>query len=511
MKWIYTAPAVCLLLLLNACSKDHGNYTYDTREKITITGIENSYDKVSLVDKITITPQVSSTDSDARFSYWWGIYETNVLGTSPKVDTIGHEQTLNYLVKQNAKGWVLVFGAKNEHTGYTKIVTTSLNVITQFTRGWYVMKDDGGKTDVDLFLTPAGIAPASTVENVFSLINNKKLDGKACLFGYFTNYKSAVTGTMANTNALFILSDKDASVVNISTFKEIHSFDNLFYETPAVKSPASISGANGSLLLVNDGHLHGIYTMSSNMGLFGGIRLRDDNNSPYRLSKYFLSSVYWPNPFFFDEMSSSFVSATGTGPVLSTVTNATGSDMSVNKNNKELLFMGIKSSIPFSGVALFRDKTDPSLKILSSITPNNYALLIKNDTLKNTQQLYNAQRYGLIVADENILYFSVGNEVWTRNLSNGAEQLQFTVPAGEHITFIRHRVYSDDIDAEKPFYYNYMFIGTTNGSRYKIRTFRKSSGNLAASPDFTMEGQGSPADVIYMAPPVAHETYVTSY
>nr|WP_295876510.1 PKD-like family lipoprotein [uncultured Chitinophaga sp.] len=510
MKWIYTLPAACLFLLTNACTKDHGNYHYDARETITITGIENAYSKVSLVDRIIITPKVTSTDPGAQFSYWWGIYETDVLGTAPKVDTIGRELKLDYLVKQNAKGWVLVFGAKNERTGFSRIVTTPLNVITRYTRGWYVTKDDGSKTDVDLFLTPAGITPASRIDNVFSLMNHKKLEGKAGLFGFNTNYKSTVTGTLANTRALFILSGSDASVVDINTFQEIHNFDNLFYEAPAVKSPASISAGSPGLFLVNNGHLHSIYTISANTGLFGGARLRDDNNSPYHLSKYFLAAIYW-NPFFFDETSSSFVSATGTGPVLSAITDDPGSAMSASKNNKTLLYMGLKTGIPYGGVALFRDKTNPSLKILSTLTPSNYAMHIKNDTLANTQQLYNADQYGLIVDDENILYFSVGNKIWSRNLSNGAEQLQYTLPPDEQLTFIRHRTYTDGGDTEAPFHFNYILVGTASGNRYKVRAFRKTSGTLAANPDFTLEGQGNPGDVLYMAPPVSNYTYPIGY
>lgn len=510
MKRSYQSLAVCCMLLLSACYKDNGNYTYDLPEQITVTGIGSDYDKVSLVDRITLDPQVSSTDPQAEFSCWWGIYETNVQGSAPKVDTIGRGKALDYLVTQPAKGWVLVFGAKNLHTGLSKIVTARVNVITQFTRGWYVMKHESGQTDVDLFLTPSDITPGDKMENVFSLVNGRKLNGNARLFGYYTNYKSDVTGVMANTKGLFILSDKDASVVNVNTFKEIRGFNTLFYETPAVKRPGSICEGSSANYLVNDGRLHSIYSMSANVGMFGGVQLRDDNNSPYNLADHFLTYNF-SNPFFFDQTSSSFVSATGTGSVLSVVADVTGSEMPANHNNKELLFMGVRATNPYTGIALFRDKTDAGLKILSTITPENYALKIVNDTLDAGEKLFNAQRYGLIVADESILYFSTGNEVWSRNLANGSEQLQFTAPAGEQITFIRHRKYAGSTNTELPYYFNYMLIGTENNGQYKVRAFRKTSGNLNASPDFVLEGQGSVGDVIYIAPNTNNNTYPNSY
>jgi hypothetical protein len=510
MKLLYRGLAAGLLLLSSACYKDQGNYDYQDREEITITGIAASYDKISLADHITIDPVVTSTDPKADFVCYWGIYETNVQGSAPKVDTIARSKAIDYLVIQPAKAWVLVFGAKNKHTGVTKIVTSTVNVVTQFTRGWYVMKDDGSKTDVDLFLTPAKIAPESKVENVFSLVNGKKLDGKAALYGFYNNYKSTVTGALANTRALFILSDKDASVVNINTFKEIRGFSNLFYETPAVKQPAIICEASQANYIVNNGNVHGIYSMSSNVGQFGGVQMRDDVNSPYKLSKYFITTPFG-NPFFFDETSSSFVSTTGTSNVMSNVTDQAGTAMPANKNNKTALFMGVKASSPFSGVAIFQDKTDPALRILSQVTPTNYALKLVNDTIAASAKIMLAEKYALIFADENIIYFSVGNKVWSRNITNGAERLQFTVPAGEEITFIRHRKYAGSATAELPYYFNFMMIGTKAGANYKVRMFQKASGNLATTPDFTLEGAGSVGDVIYIAPAIANSTFPNTY
>jgi hypothetical protein len=44
-----------------------------------------------------------------------------------------------------------------------------------------------------------------------------------------------------------------------------------------------------------------------------------------------------------------------------------------------------------------------------------------------------------------------------------------------------------------------------------VRVFSKTSGNLAADPDFTMEGSGSVGDVIYIAPRINNYTYPNSY
>jgi hypothetical protein len=82
--------------------------------------------------------------------------------------------TIKYRIIQPAKAWILEFAAKNKHTGYTKIITSTINVGTQFTRGWYILKDNGNQSDLDLFLTPTTIVPTSSIENVYSLVNGKK-------------------------------------------------------------------------------------------------------------------------------------------------------------------------------------------------------------------------------------------------------------------------------------------------------------------------------------------------
>src|SRR5689334_18880633 len=146
MKKLYILMlAVATTCLVTSCYKDKGNYSFTDKEVITMTGIATSYDKVSQQDRITLTPSVSSSMPNASFEYYWGIYETNVQGAVPKIDTIAKTLNIDYFVAKPAKTWVLVFGAKNKTTGLQKIVTANVNVITPFTRGWYVLKDDGNK------------------------------------------------------------------------------------------------------------------------------------------------------------------------------------------------------------------------------------------------------------------------------------------------------------------------------------------------------------------------------
>ena len=100
-----------------------------------------------------------------------------------------------------------------------------------------------------------------------------------------------------------------------------------------------------------------------------------------------------------------------------------------------------------------------------------------------------------------------GNQVWSRNLTNKFEQLQFTAPAGETITYIGHKAYS----AEPSYAYNYIIVATKSGANYTVRTFTKTAGNLAVTPAFTLTGTGSVGDVIYISPTVVYNTYPSTF
>jgi hypothetical protein len=252
--------------------------------------------------------------------------------------------------------------------------------------------------------------------------------------------------------------------------------------------------------------------MSANNGLWGAYQLRDAVYSPYRVSDFYAAS-YVADPIFFDETSSSFVSAGAAGFTLNPVKDATITDMKANNNNKTLLYMGVKVYYPLAAVAVLQDKTNTSLKILSQITASASAFKMVNDTLLASSQLYKATMYTTNVADESMLYFVVGgNQVWSRNLTNKFEQLQYTAPAGEVITYIRHLSYSVTNPAsEAAFKYNYIAVGTKIGSTYNVRMFTKTAGNLATTPAFTLTGTGSVGSVFYLSPSVSYATYNLTY
>ncbi|WP_343564771.1 PKD-like family lipoprotein [Sphingobacterium sp.] len=504
-------------LLVLSCSKDKSNYDYSEKEHIDIEGIESKYTVISLKDTLKIFPTAKS-NKDGELEYKWGFYETNVQGRAEPMDTIAHSQNLSYFITEDAKDWVVVCIVKNKKTGYSQYKTATVTVSTQFTRGWYVLKDDENNADLDLYLTPQNNLVSGKIENVYSAANNQKIEGKGNFISFSSSYKSNILNpsTYSNTRALFITTEKDIQTVNVNNLKKIRDKQNLF-----LGGAQQITGNTGAFLgstanyLLNNGQLYNIYAMSVNTGQFGNKAMLDGNNSSYELSKYMISSGS-NDPILFDNLGGNFTTlGNGYGSTMTIFSNDAANDLSTTNNNQKALFLGMKSNVYLPapdyyyktvGYAILQDKTDPTQKSLCALEKKQYVLSIKKEAIDPSSKLYNASLHTLLLDDENLMYFVNNNQLYSRNLSNGFEQQQFNAPGGEQITFIKHLKYS-----ESGYAFNFVIVGTKLGSSYKIRMFTKSSGNLDSTPVQTLEGKGTARAIIYIAPAVSDYTYPSSY
>lgn len=503
-----------MLLAGGACYKDHSNYSYQQPEVITVTGIENAYTRIAYQDNLSIDPTVSSSATDTLFDCYWGVHMASSISLfSIKMDTLAHTRQLNYRVALPAGQWKLVFCARNRKTGYSQYTTSDLAVATEFTRGWYVVKNNGAQTDLDLFLTPQSITPDGKMENIIQQVNNRQLEGKASSLMFTANYKTDLSNSGVTTRAIAVWSDKDLVILDLNSCQILRTFESLFFDPPAIKAPGAFFFQNSSYYLLNNGKVHSIYNISKNTGQFGNAHVNGTFNDDYRLSRYYCA--YGPGGnVFFDEISSSFMLTTGNGQQLTKYPNNPASNMPSISNNKTMLYMGLKATSPYTGYAILQDKSNSSLKLLTAVKVTggfSPVLTLTADTIAPASKMHSASLFTTLNGDESLLYFLRGNEIWSRNLSNKAEQLQYTVPAGETISFIRHRKYTGTVTTEQPYYFNYIIVGSSSGENYKIRMFTKTAGNMAATPAFVLEGKGRAADITYISPNVADATFFTTY
>lgn len=508
-KYTFLYLVALISIAFTSCYKDIGNYDYAELEKIQIEGIEEQYAAMALSDTLRISPQVkSTTHPDAEFECFWGIYtKANEL----EMDTIAHEKDLVYRMEKSAGTWVLVFAATHLQTGITTYQTADLVVNTEFTQGWYVLKDDGENADLDQYLTPDTIVPTKVLTDAYSSTNGKKIAGKAKLLNYLTSYYSfAENPDMAKaTKTLMVLTDQDITFNHINNLETIRDFETFAYETPENRGPGfmGFSSTSNVYFAINAGKLRSSARRGT-VGLFGVEY--DNTGTDYQLSDYAINSSSMN--LFYDELSSSFMGCNYRSEIMLPAKKSADSDMPVLNTNQELLYMGLMQDNKDTPIiAYMKDKTDDSKRTLAEITGTYSSLSIKSTPITADQKLYDAK---LITTsqDENVIYFVYNNsEVWSRNLSSGVEQLQFKAEGDEEVTMIRQRKYSSTLD-EPAFHFNYVMVGVSNAANeYKLHFFTKTAGNFKPKADFTRTGTGRPKDIIYVTPKIGDRTYLQGY
>lgn len=508
-----TYIGLLLLSILGACHKDKNIYDYADREVITVEGLAPSYEVATGIDVLKISIKVESNLSDADFEYRWVVYPTNSSGTA---DTLSRTKDLDYPVKLTAQGYKLINIVTNKRTKLSKYTDVALSVTTPYTRGWYVLKDDGANSDLDQFLTIGSIVPnGRKIEDVYSSVNNSKIAGTGTRLTFLNDYKAkVVSSSPTNTRTLMVGTTKDISAIYINDFKKFKDGNSIFFAKPELLKDMVLFTGQTAQYLFNNGRLHGIVSNTPNSGTFGGYIMRDSKNSSYSLSPYFLTALR-SSPYFFDNENSSFVQSVMASPVMSALTDKVGTQLSATNNNKRLLYMshqldvydGVRRIELPKGWAIFEDKTTAE-RTVAFLEPDQTSFDMKVFPVAPQSKLYNSSKYSILVNAESLLYFCYNNkDVYSYGLNSGVERLQFAVPAGEEVAFIRHRSYT----AENSYAFDYVMIGTNSGGNYKIRMFEKESGDLKSQPVFTLEGKGSARDVIYISPSLLSSSFPTGY
>ena len=151
MKIRYIFSVIIISFLYASCYDDKGNYDYVDFTDVIIKDIEDSYNAVSFQDTLRITPDIEL--DHGQFEYLWMINEAYV-GTQYieiKWDTIGKEKTLVYPVSLPNGNYEITLKATDSETEYSVFYNTQLIVKTEFSLGFYVLKEtEDGLTEVDL-------------------------------------------------------------------------------------------------------------------------------------------------------------------------------------------------------------------------------------------------------------------------------------------------------------------------------------------------------------------------
>lgn len=471
------------LFCLSGCYEDQGNYEYTEPQTIKVEGIASYYELNTLVDTLKISPEIEPADRE--YEYFWGVYPNNTTGVANKLDTLGFEKEVNYIVNLPVGTYTFVYAARDKETRVTHISQHDLSVSTPLALGWYVLKEKNGITDYDLH-SPLGVA-----ENVIAESNEgRQLKGTPRDLRYMNDYKGTyINGKWEKNTVLITLTSEDAAVSEVYTGKIIRGFEEMFYDgvVPATINPNAVFRDVSALHFINDGKLYGVWVAGENACKFG----EPFTDFEYKLSPHRLVSSIQP-PVLYDELSCSFVTMDYKS-ISKMIPSPIPTYPAVTNLNSDLIFTAKKDM--FTGFVLLKERgtENYNLRKVNIAAPTaggtvfhsaSYALTASNGITQG--------RLWTGIANYDVIFYVRDNDIFSCNVAgNMKDTKQDNVAHNneEEITNIHHHLMQGVI--------NKVAVSTYNNGRYKVYLYDVLAGNLQPNPQI-LEGEGRVFKIIYI-------------
>lgn len=525
MKPIIILLYAVILFMLAGCINDMGNYDYLDPETITpniVSGVENSYSAISM-EKLTIDPVIKGDES--KYEYvWYAFLKTQV--TQAVNDTLGTEKKLDYTVIMKPGRYTLVFKVTNKENGTAAYIQSELSVSSFFSQGYYILKYENGRTDVD-FIDRNGMLHA----NILKTVNGEDLAGKPIRAAYEVNqYSYNVVNPdgsktrIAMQPAYMVCTDEDLAIYEGTSIKLLKKWDEAFLELPAVKKPQGVWANTSGFMLMNNNTVCFVDNNGTNTGEFG---YPYPNNGMKLNARVAVSNG---NLLCYDDNAGELVGyyARTYYPVKDAV--AVASPMTLKPvgetyfTNSDLLFMGVQQHYGTTAgrtYVIVKDRTTSAASLWQINTAGiQYGYIYdygaRSLVIPSSFDVVNGKVFamqGYIVtapgvapttppALSAVIYYSKGdNAVHYYNPSNQTEKKDIiTIPTDEQIVYLEH-------SSDSYFGVDIFNVLSMKGETWTLRTYKK----IGYTPDInpaiinTYRGNGAAKNLIYRHP----NSYIT--
>ena len=507
-RYIFLLPAV--VLLAAGCYKDKGNYDYKDEPVFTVELPQYTYSVRALPDPVVIRPDIKTDTPESDLSYLWTIFQSYASAeyTEIVVDTISREKNLDWVVPLDAGIYNLVLRVQDDVKGLQYFQRAQLTVTTQFSRGFYVLKEDGNNCDLDLFYLAEGTAtPEDPIFNCVEGKTGRPMTGKPLSFNIVYDYSflNDETGKFNTTRSMNVVTEDDMWVINSLDMNVVYNHDTFFYgDVPDEKPIAVVDNYYAVCYFSDRGHYDSYqapqesYGGVEGAGKMGVVNNPDDkglvaNPHAFYLPFYAAGATYYGAVFVYDEKNGRFLYVNYDGtPTLFRDTGGSQDDYKPNGiPHKMLYYGGSNIANTFYTWGVFGDKDNAAkrylyqLKVGFGVTNNP---IVGVTELGTDKKFSRATHYAVNETSALVMYFVCDNQLYMYNTVSGAEELihpsQIT---GEEVTYISHRWCSiNEADT-----FNYLAIATHTGGKYKVYLFNMDAGGrIGSTAARVLEGDG---------------------
>lgn len=493
------------LLFFSSCYSDKGNYDYTELSGIKVSRIEAQY-RVALLSLLPIEPKMTLEDKNQTFEYLWYCFDKGYSTVIPVVDTLSREKDLKWIVNLKPAVYELVFCYTDTKNNITRYVRSEMIVESSYSRGWYLLKNKSGATDIDFHSD--GYANTDLLTKSLGA----PLPGKPSSLGFIDKFAFLDTklNQMEKDNpALVICSEEEMKVVRVTDISLMSSFEGMFFSDAPTKAPGKWFASSDEFYFINNGKLESYDTRTSQIGI--------GKFSFPKIGTYHLSTVFTKNgtmcPLLFDQLSGKFCTGNRGMNDLIFIQSDAQSTFPDTYLTSEPIYAGFLDKGMWNGgvgYVVMKEKSSEQrtilhmdLNCLISWDPSVFKNRITaQDALPLDSKVGRAEVYGMNRSVE-MLYFSFDNKLYYYDLINKRELEVLTesgekaIGSSEKISLIKHITYNDSYNAPDEVV-DVLVLGVTEGANYKLYLYEIVGNKLKANPTI-FEGEGIPSEIMYMS------------
>lgn len=504
--YILTLIAV---LSFSACLDDDsttGNYA--NVSDITISGIEDAYTATAYVgEHLQIAPSIETDYSDME--YQWMLLNSQTGSTNADGDTIqpiviGTEKNLDYEVAVAPDTYQLRFVASSKSNGYTAYALSTLTVQTNFSQGFYVLKETtDGNTELDLLT-----AKNETAENLITSTQGQSLQGApAYLYtNYGMYYINPDNDEMESTAALTVTTEQgDIKVYRTTDMAKIFDRTNLLFDPmdSSEKAYGIIQTPMGYSVYVSSAGIRttsadGAYSSSKSTGKFG--MATEDGVCG---STMFTMDVYPSHGglLLWDEAARSLLAVDyGGNSSPLTYSDLTGSELTTSLVGYTCLHVGYtymnRSGSP---LAILQDASGNRFLYVTRVTRQGI-FLSSRTAISASSHLASATAFATNGLTAKYIYCVSGGKLYAVNYTESdlaeVELQPEGIGSGETINYVGNQFWNRGGGDN----FNYLVVGTQNGNTYHLYFYETNGGAPVGQPVKTMTGTGTVKTVKYVNP-----------
>ncbi len=391
-------------VLITACMKDKGNYSYTTVKRVQIKGIDSSY-IINYGDRLTIRPALELTDGQqedtVNYSYQWTV--DHLLGYTMEPIQLSTKRDLDTVPGLGFGSYYVYYRVTDKKTGIFTDSYFYLTVSAASYEGWLLLCDtEDGNSRLDM-ISRIGSHDTLYTDILKKMHSAYVADGRPA---YVATGFSYIGGPANGTVAIFVATSKKAVLLGLDTLEYLPSYD--MQTVMSVSEPFTDWSSANLYLEQYSGMLYAnrnLYQVGG-QSITGPVNTRDGGTVLFQPSRWIGINTggYQDNSIVYDSASSTFLRYPGFGNTCLTLP---AGDLFNFTTGMELLYMNY---VPFNGGQVFAVLQD-------SKTSKRY---LAGFTLTGKQQYY-AEIIGEGIAaatqfavspDLGYLFYNVGGKVY---------------------------------------------------------------------------------------------------